>query len=233
MDVIHCFKGRDASLPVCLACCMHELSPGLPWIRAAVLEFQNWGKPLVIAVISLPNYSARLLTCPYPLRLCSCCHFTPHSGWRVLDQQSNLCLLTAKQNSGVRAQVTLHKLFLMCKTTARDMWNQSTAVLSCYDMGFSPVSWSFCRTFCMRSDTLFDFWWSLAVESKQNGQSKAFWWGDICGDFYLIAWWKLCPPCTLFERSFFTDVHPRKCVPLLHTCLCCAEITCYYWVWLV
>lgn len=76
------------------------LSSSLPWIRAAVLQFQNWGKLLVILTISLHNYSARLFTRPCPCRLWSYCHFITHS-----DQKSNLCLLIAKQNSGVRPLV--------------------------------------------------------------------------------------------------------------------------------
>lgn len=232
MDVIHCFKGRDASLPVCLACCMHELSPGLPWIRAAVLEFQNWGKPLVIAVISLPNYSARLLTCPYPLRLCSCCHFTPHSGWRVLDQQSNLCLLTAKQNSGVRAQEHFTSYSScakpqpgICEIKAQQFYHAmiwDSVLLAGVSVGLS--AWE------VTHYLIFGGVWLLS----QSKMAKAKLSGEETSVGIFI--WLLggnCVPLAHCLRGVFLQMYIQGNVSLCFTRLCCAEITCYYWVWLV
>lgn len=89
-------------------------------------------------------------------------------------------------------------------------------------MGFRPVSWSF----CMESDTLFNFWWSLALGSQQNGQSKAFWyyqavkshlWRFLSGCLVEIV----SPLLTVLRGVFFTDVHPRKCLSASYTSSLC------------
>lgn len=74
-------------------------------------------------------------------------------------------------------------------------------------MGFSPVSWSFCMSFCMKYDTLFDFWWSLALGSKQNGQSKAFWYYQaVKRHLWRFLWGclvEIVPPLLIVWEVFF------------------------------
>lgn len=70
-------------------------------------------------------------------------------------------------------------------------------------MGFDPVCWSF----CMKNIAHYLISGSLALGSKQSGQSKAFWYYQaekrhLWRRFYHVAWWRLCPHCSLIERVF-------------------------------